>query len=171
MENSFLSCVTCDWQSCLIGMRLMLCLLSEWLITVTSNYRPLHPTTLALFLVHIWKKKISVPIGPHCPCARPCALYLLLHYKNRAPWFPSESKAALRTTWAASASESKSRLSHSFYWSVRSSWIISELVGFRTDTELLLKHCLLSLMLTSIIYHPAGTSHFSRRLCTATEAG
>lgn len=145
---------------------------AEWMINNCNiQLSSTSPNHFGIVSCAYMKKKISVPIGPHCPCARPCALYLLLHYKNRAPWFPSESKAALRTTWAASASESKSRLSHSFYWSVRSSWIISELVGFRTDTELLLKHCLLSLMLTSIIYHPAGTSHFSRRLCTATEAG
>lgn len=44
----------------------------------------------------------------------------------------------------ALASESKSWLSHSFYWCVRGSWIISELVGFGTDTELPPERCLLS---------------------------
>lgn len=134
---------------------------------------PVKGITRCLF--HYWKiisksfkcaYMISLSLG-----ARPCAFCLLLHYKNRAQCFLSGSKAALRITWAASVSEWKSRLSHSFYWSVQGSWIISKLVGFRTDTELLLKPCLLSLMLTSIIHHPAGTSHFSRRLCTATEAG
>lgn len=136
--------------------------LRQWLITLPSIYCPLHTSILAQNCVHIYKKKNKCAYrNSSFSCTRPCALCLLLHCKNRTQWFLS--KAAF--TWAASVSEWKSRLSHSFYWSVQASWIISELVGFRTDTEPLLKHCLLSPTLTSIIHHPAGTSHFSLSDC------
>lgn len=78
--------------------------------------------------------------------------------KKKAQWLNLKVLSKrLELLWL---SESKHCLSWSFYWGVQGRCIISDLVGFRTDTEVLLKNCLPSVRLTSITSAPCRYKPF-----------